>query len=74
MRNLFSLSRLVNMKIMNFLTILVSILFLDTVYGVKDCTQKLHDMDKAVEKALLFTNPEVRPYKSANDFNSSFCA
>lgn len=59
---------------MNFLIIFVPILFLQTVYGVENCTQKLYDMDKAVEKALLFTNPDVRPYKSADDFNSSFCA
>ena len=38
-----------------------------------DCPNKLIAMDEAVEKALLLTNPNLKPFTDAEDFRQSYC-
>lgn len=38
-----------------------------------DCNAKLIAMDKAVEKSLLLTNPELKPFTSSEEFIDNYC-
>lgn len=38
-----------------------------------DCSSKVIAMDKAVEKALLLTNPNLRPFTDIEDFRQFYC-
>lgn len=61
------------MKLLVALLLLASIVVVFSRSYSGDCSTKLMDMDDAVDKALLLTNPNLKPYTDAQDFRDTYC-
>lgn len=57
---------------LSFFTCLIGLVYLARP-SPQECERKLGVMDTAVQKCLLVTNPDLRPFENGQDFKQNYC-